>query len=153
RPGAARRRSDLMQQSVSPLVEAEGLRVWFPARRRLLQEREWIRAVDGIDLAVRRGETLAVGGGSGCGKTTFGRALVMLERPSAGAVRLDGTDLTSLRGRSLRAVRRRMQMVFQDPYASLDPRQRVGAIVGEPLRIRGVAPAARRARVAELLDL
>src|SRR5262249_16114927 len=87
-------------------------------------------------------------GESGCGKTTFGRALVMLERPSAGAVRLDGTDLTSLRGRRLRAVRRRMQMVFQDPYASLDPRQRVGAIVGEPLRIRGVPPAGGRGRGA-----
>ncbi|MFO1060921.1 MAG: ABC transporter ATP-binding protein [Dongiaceae bacterium] len=137
----------------TPLLEARDLKVWFPARRAAFAPRRWIRAVDGVSLAVMPGETLAVVGESGCGKTTLGRALVMLERPTGGEVVLEGTDLTGLGRRALRERRRRMQMVFQDPFGSLDPRQSVAAIVAEPLRIAGAPAAARRARVAELLEL
>ena len=135
------------------LLETRDLRVWFPAGGRGFGRREWVRAVDGVSLAVTAGETLAVVGESGCGKTTLGRALVMLQRPTGGTVAFDGVELTPLAGRALRDARRHLQIVFQDPYASLDPRQRVAAIVGEPLLVRGVAAAARQRRVAELLDL
>jgi oligopeptide/dipeptide ABC transporter ATP-binding protein len=136
-----------------PLLEARDLRVWFPRSRGFLRGQDWIRAVDGISLGVLAGETLAVVGESGCGKTTLGRALSLLQRPTGGSVEFADADLTRLRGRKLRAARRRLQMIFQDPYASLDPRQRVGAIVGEPLKIAGVSAAGRERRVAELLDL
>jgi oligopeptide transport system ATP-binding protein len=136
----------------APLLEARALSVWFPGRRRSLRQREWVRAVDGVSLAVMPGEVLALVGESGSGKTTLGRALVMLQRPTHGSVAYDGTDLAPLGGRALRG-RRRLQMVFQDPYASLDPRQRVTDIVAEPLRILGVNAAQRRRRAAELLDL
>jgi oligopeptide transport system ATP-binding protein len=112
-----------------------------------------VRAVDGVSLAVLPGETLGIVGESGCGKTTLGRALVLLNRPTGGTVEFAGRELTALRGGALRAARRRLQMIFQDPYASLDPRQAVEAIVGEPLRIAGVAATKRRQRVAELLDM
>jgi oligopeptide/dipeptide ABC transporter ATP-binding protein len=135
------------------ILVAHDLSVWFAARRRFLGERRWIRAVDGVSLAVQAGETLAVVGESGCGKTTLGRALVMLQRPSGGSVSFAGSELTGLSGKALRRARRHLQMVFQDPYASLDPRQTVANIIGEPLRIAGVAGAVRRRRVAELLDL
>jgi oligopeptide transport system ATP-binding protein len=154
--GAAIHRDDELRIGAAddaPLLEARDLSVWFPARRRMFQPRQWVRAVDGISLAVTRGETLAIVGESGCGKSTLGRALVMLERPTKGSVRFEGQDLTRLDKSELRDARRPMQMVFQDPYASLDPRQRVEAIIGEPLRIRGVEPAARRRRVRELLDI
>jgi oligopeptide transport system ATP-binding protein len=142
-----------MAVATDALLETRDLRVWFPARQRPFARREWIRAVDGVNLAVMPGETVAVVGESGCGKTTLGRALVMLQRPTGGAVAFAGVELTPLRGRALRDARRHLQVIFQDPYASLDPRQRVAAIVGEPLLIRGVAAAARRQRVAALLDL
>jgi oligopeptide/dipeptide ABC transporter ATP-binding protein len=136
-----------------PLLEARDLSVFFSARRQMLGRREWIRAVDGITLSVQPGETLAVVGESGCGKTTLGRALVMLQPPTAGQVTFAGIELSGLSGRALRQARRRLQMIFQDPYTSLDPRQRVEVIVGEPLRIAGVAAQARRRRVTELLEL
>jgi oligopeptide/dipeptide ABC transporter ATP-binding protein len=136
------------------ILAARNLSVWFPARRQsVFSKRRWVRAVDGISLAVLPGETLGVVGESGCGKTTLGRALVLLNRPTEGTVEFAGRELTSLSGRALRAARRRLQMIFQDPYASLDPRQAVEVIVGEPLRIAGIATAKRRQRVAELLDL
>jgi ABC-type oligopeptide transport system ATPase subunit len=135
------------------ILEARDLSVWFPARHRLFRKRQWIRAVDGVSLQVMPGETLGVVGESGCGKTTLGRALVMLHRPTGGEVTFAGRALTALRGKKLRGARRYIQMIFQDPYASLDPRQPVEDIVGEPLRIAGVAAASRRKRVAELLEL
>ncbi len=138
------------------LLEARGLvrryavdkGLWLGRRHR------FVHAVDGIDLAVRRGETLAVVGESGCGKSTLARLLVGLERPDRGSVRFDGIDLAGLGERALRPWRQRMQIVFQDPYASLHPRLTVGALVGEPLLVHRLGSAAqRRARVAELLQL
>src|SRR5208282_2620384 len=118
-----------MVTGVQPLLETRDLRVWFPARRRTFGRREWVRAVDGISIAVMPGDTLGIVGESGCGKTTFGRALVMLQRPTGGTVVFDGVELTGLHRRELRSARRHLQMIFQDPYASLDPRQRVDEIV------------------------
>jgi oligopeptide transport system ATP-binding protein len=136
-----------------PLLEARALKVWFPRSRGFLKGHDWVRAVDGISLGVSAGETLAVVGESGCGKTTLGRALSLLQRPTAGTVAFADAELTRLATGKLRAARRHLQMIFQDPYASLDPRQRVGAIIGEPLRIAGVGAAARKRRVAELLEV
>jgi oligopeptide/dipeptide ABC transporter ATP-binding protein len=145
-----------------PLLRVRGLRVHFPvyggiARRRIGA----VRAVDGVDLEIARGETLGLVGESGCGKSTAGRAILQLLRPTAGTVELDGVELTRLWrrrlgtwrwGRELRELRRRMQMIFQDPYASLDPRMTVEALVGEPLRAFRIAQGqALRARVQTLL--
>jgi oligopeptide/dipeptide ABC transporter ATP-binding protein len=132
------------------LLRAEGLQVHFPQRGG-----PPVRAVDGVDLEVRRGETLGLVGESGCGKSTLGLALLRLVEPTAGRIELDGTDVTALGRRELRALRRRVAMVFQDPYASLDPRQTIGRIVAEPLEVHGLHPGrtARRDRVDELLGL
>src|SRR5260370_28138318 len=151
--GRATEQEEPRTASGEPILEARALRVWFPTGRHLFGPRRWVRAVDGVSLKVMPGETLAVVGESGCGKTTLGRALVMLQRPTGGAVTVDGVALTGLGGKKLRDARRHLPIVFQDPYASLDPRQRVEAILAEPLRIRGVAATIRRRRVAELLDL
>ena len=143
-----------MTTESNAILAARDLSVWFSARRpSVFAKRRWVRAVDGISLTVMAGETLGIVGESGCGKTTLGRTLVLLTRPTSGHVEFAGRELTALSSRTLRAARRRLQMIFQDPYASLDPRQAVEAIVGEPLRIVGIAAAKRRQRVAELLDL
>jgi oligopeptide/dipeptide ABC transporter ATP-binding protein len=121
----------------------------FLGRRRAI-----IRAVDGVSFSIRRGETLGLVGESGCGKTTTGRAILQLERPTAGAVIFEGRDLTQLSDAELRPLRRRMQVIFQDPYSSLNPRMTIGQIVAEPLAVHGIVPdaAGREARVKELLD-
>src|SRR5262245_7666415 len=111
-----------------------------------------VQAVDDVSFDVRRGETLGLVGESGCGKTTVGRTMLQLYRPTAGLVVFDGVELTALRGEQLRRRRRDFQMIFQDPYASLDPRARVSDIVAEPLEVHALASgAARRERVLELL--
>ena len=136
------------------LLEVEDLAVWFPITEGIVLERHIgdVRAVDGVSFSVRRGETLGLVGESGCGKSTTGRAIVRLYKPTRGAIRFDGTDLAGLEGTELRKMRSRMQMVFQDPYASLDPRMNVSSIVSEPLEIHGVSnPKERRERVRELL--
>ncbi len=136
------------------LLEVTGLKVHFPVKKGVLLERTVgaVRAVDGVDLAVERGRTLGVVGESGCGKSTLGRAVLQLEPVTAGRVVFDGQDLGALRPAALRAMRRRMQMVFQDPLASLDPRQSVSSVLSEPLRTHG-EKGPHDARVRELLDL
>ena len=137
------------------LLRVEGLKVYFPIRQGIIIERHVgdVRAVDGISFAMTRGETLGLVGESGCGKSTTGRAIVRLYEPTAGRVLFDGVDITSLDRGGMRAMRRRMQMIFQDPYASLDPRMTAGGIIGEPLDIHNVgARGDRRERVRDLLS-
>src|SRR6516225_8816048 len=113
-----------MTTESNAILAARDLSVWFSARRpSVFAKRRWVRAVDGISLTVMAGETLGIVGESGCGKTTLGRTLVLLTRPTSGHVEFAGRELTALSSRTLRAARRRLQMIFQDPYASLDPRQ------------------------------
>lgn len=112
-----------------------------------------VKAVDGVSFNIRRGETLALVGESGCGKTTTGRMLVRLVDPDHGSIIFDGEDIATAKGQALRAARRRMQLVFQDPGSSFNPRMNVGDVIAEPMRLAGVPPAEQRARVAELLPL
>jgi oligopeptide/dipeptide ABC transporter ATP-binding protein len=139
-----------------PLLEVRDLAVHFPITTGLVIRRRVgdVRAVDSVSLSLRAGETLGLVGESGSGKSTLGRTVVALHRPTAGSVSFDGVDLATLAPRDLRRYRRRFQMIFQDPYASLDPRMSVGAIVAEPMRLLGVGTGAeRRARVRELLAM
>jgi len=138
------------------LLELDDVRVWFPIRSGIILDRHVgdVKAVDGVTLTVRRGETLGLVGESGCGKSTLGRAILRLYKPTSGRIVFDGRDITTVSDRDLRDVRRRMQMVFQDPYSSLNPRHSVGRIVGEPLRVHGVASGREiGTRVSELLDV
>ena len=127
----------------------------FPITRGFFQKQVGaVRAVDDISFEVKRGETLGLVGESGCGKSTTGRAILQLHRPTSGSVEFDGTDLTKLKGEDLRKMRRKMQMIFQDPYASLNPRMTVGEIIREPLIVHNVVTEAEGTeRVKELLDL
>jgi oligopeptide/dipeptide ABC transporter ATP-binding protein len=140
---------------MAPLLEVEGLTKHFAVRRGLLgRSTQLVRAVDAISFTIEAGRTLGLVGESGCGKTTTSRVILGLERPTAGAIRFDGRDVLAFDREGLRGYRRAVQAVFQDPYASLDPRMRVGTIVAEPLVINtDLDAAARRRRVAELLDL
>ncbi|MFB4319560.1 ABC transporter ATP-binding protein [Actinomadura sp. 21ATH] len=138
-----------------PVIEARGVSRTFHVPRNKAG-RNRLRALDGIDLTLGRGETLGLVGESGCGKSTLARVLLMLERPDAGTLRFDGRDPFTLKGKELLAWRRRVQMVFQDPFASLNPRMTAAEIIAEPWRThRDVQPTKkdRRARVRELLDL
>lgn len=136
------------------LLDVQHLRMWFPINRGIIIQRTvgYVKAVDGISFFVRRGETMGLVGESGCGKSTTGRAILQLYRPTSGEVYFDGHDLCKMRGEDLRRMRRRMQMIFQDPYASLNPRMTVGNIIGEPLEVHGIAQGReKRERVQELL--
>jgi len=139
----------------APLLEVRGLTKHFVASRSLFgAARSHVRAVDDLDLDLAPGETLGIVGESGCGKSTLGRLILRLIDPSAGTIRFKGRDVTGLAGADLRALRRDMQLVFQDPYASLNPRMTVADILAEPLALHGLVPAAdRAARVGELLRL
>jgi oligopeptide transport system ATP-binding protein len=138
---------------MTPLVETRGLTKHFPVGSGWPGRRQVVHAVNGVELAVRRGETLGVVGESGCGKSTLGRLILRLLEPTAGEIRFDGEDLLAMSGAALRRKRREMQIIFQDPFGSLNPRLRVGAIVGEGIRIHKLAPPAQiKPRVMELLE-
>ena len=141
---------------MTALLAVRDLAKHFPVRRGAFGlVSGHVRAVDGVDFDLAAGETLAIVGESGCGKSTVGRLVLRLIEPSAGSVRFEGEDLLALSDGDMRARRQHMQVIFQDPYASLNPRMTVGAMLGEPLMLHGLAKgeAARRARTAELLDL
>jgi oligopeptide/dipeptide ABC transporter ATP-binding protein len=136
------------------LIEARGVRKHFPMRAGGLGPAAVVRAVDGVDLGIRKGETLGLVGESGCGKSTLGRLFLRLIEPTGGAILHKGTDLTSLRRGALRVRRRDLQIIFQDPFGSLNPRKTVGAIIAEAYAIHGLGDRTERARwVAETLDL
>ena len=139
-----------------PLLQVRGLKVHFPIKQGVFFDRTvgHVRAVDGVDLAIDRGSTYGLVGESGCGKSTLGRAILRLEEPTAGEVIFDGTDVASLKGEPLRSMRQRMQMVFQDPLGSLDPRQNVESLLSEPLHAHGLGGgrAGIAAKVRTLLD-
>jgi oligopeptide transport system ATP-binding protein len=140
----------------TPLLEVVDLKKYFPIKSGLLVDRtvDYVRAVDGVSFSIMEGETLGLVGESGSGKSTTGYCILRLLEPTEGSVRFEGREVTELGREDLRRVRREMQIVFQDPYASLDPRMTVGDIVGEPLVVHGVGTRRDRgARVRELLDV
>ena len=134
------------------VLEVEDLKTYFPVRKGLLRRTVGqVHAVDGVSFAIGAGETLGLVGESGCGKTTVGRTVLRLIEPTAGTIRLGGRDITRLSRAELRPLRREMQIIFQDPFSSLNPRMRAGDIVGEPLKVHGTVPAReRRGRIAAL---
>ncbi len=137
-----------------PLLEVQNLRVHFPVKQGVFARvRGHVRAVDDVSLTVAAGETVGLVGESGCGKTTLGRAVIRLVEPTGGTIRFEGEDLTRLRGAALRAKRRHFQMIFQDPFSSLNPRLTVGESIGEALDLHRLTPTreARRQRIGELL--
>jgi oligopeptide transport system ATP-binding protein len=139
----------------APLLQVQNLRVHFPVRHGLFSRtREWVKAVDDVSFDIAAGETVGLVGESGCGKTTLGRAIVQLVQPTSGAVLFQGQDLATLKASELRSCRRGFQIIFQDPYASLNPRFTVADIIGEALDIHRLCEnaAARRTRIHELLE-
>jgi len=141
--------------SAVPLVDVRDLVKHFPIHGGILQRTiASVQAVDGVSFSIMRGETLGLVGESGCGKTTVGRVLLRLIEPTAGQILVDGKDIAKLSGAALKPYRRRMQIIFQDPYASLDPRTPIGDSIGEGLRIHGIGtPEERRAKVKRIMDL
>jgi len=139
--------------TAEPLVSVTDLKVWFPVSSGVMQRTTGhVHAVDGVDLEIKAGETVGLVGESGCGKSTLGRAVIRLLEPTGGGVFFKGEDITHIRGEHLRALRRDMAMIFQDPYASLDPRQTVGDIIGEPMDVHHLAKGKQRQeRIRELL--
>jgi oligopeptide/dipeptide ABC transporter ATP-binding protein len=138
------------------LLQVEGLQKHFPVTRGIIFQREVARvlAVDGVSFSIRKGETLGVVGESGCGKSTMARCVMRLLESTGGKIMFDGQDITRLKGNGLLKVRREMMMVFQDPYASLNPRKRVGSIIGEALEVHKMGTAAEiKKRVQDLLDV
>src|SRR5688500_8486787 len=137
------------------LVQVEHLTEYFPVIGGVLHRKVGeVKAVDDVSFTIRRGETLGLVGESGCGKTTVGRLLLRLIEPTSGTILFDGKDITAVRGAALKPYRRRMQIIFQDPYASLDPRTPIGDSIGEGLRIHGLGTSAeRRKKVSRIMDM
>ena len=137
------------------LIEVTDLQMHFPLRQGIILQKQVgaVRAVDGISFDVFEGETLGVVGETGCGKSTLARLICRLLPVTAGTIEFDGQDITNLKGNPLRLLRREIQMIFQDPYSSLNPRKRVGAIIGDPFDIHGIADGNdRKKRVQELME-
>tara|TARA_Y100000994_G_scaffold91979_1_gene75936 strand:+ start:5384 stop:6409 length:1026 start_codon:yes stop_codon:yes gene_type:complete len=139
------------------LLEVEDLQMYFPVTSGIVFQKKVadVKAVDGVSFTLKKGETLGLVGESGCGKTTAGRTILQLYKPTAGSIKFNGTELNGLKGNSLRAVRRDMQMIFQDPYGSLNPRMTCGDIVGEPLKVHKLTSSKSEynERVSELLSI
>jgi oligopeptide transport system ATP-binding protein len=138
------------------LVQIHDLQMHFPVTKGIILQRQVgaVKAVDGVSFNIKKGETLGLVGESGCGKSTTGRAILQLYRPTGGSVVFQGTDLTKLKGEEMRRMRRKVQMIFQDPYASLNPRMTVGDIIGEPIKVHNLRQGKEvRTRVQELLQL
>jgi oligopeptide transport system ATP-binding protein len=146
-----------MNAAAAPLVEVRDLKKYFPVTEGIVISRTVaeVKAVDGVSFDIQKGETLGLVGESGCGKTTTGRCLLRLEQPTAGRIVYDGVDMATLDRRGLSAVRQKIQVIFQDPYSSLNPRMKIGDIIAEPMRVHAIEPnsADRGKRVAELLTL
>jgi oligopeptide transport system ATP-binding protein len=145
------------QPGTAPLLEVRGLAMHFPITEGMVVSRKVgdVKAVDGIDFSIARGETLGLVGESGCGKTTTGRCILRLEKPTQGQILYDGKDISRLPQKELVGLRRRMQVIFQDPYSSLNPRMKVGDIIAEPIRVHRLEadPRRRRDKVRELLSV
>jgi oligopeptide transport system ATP-binding protein len=143
--------------SQHPLLEVRNLKMHFPVTEGVMVRKvvATVKAVDDVSFSLRAGETLGLVGESGCGKTTTGRCILQLERPTAGEIIFEGEDLAKLDRKGLIAKRERMQVIFQDPYSSLNPRMKVGSIIGEPIKVHGILPdrKQRQERVAELLSV
>ncbi len=143
-----------MSNENKSLVDVRGLKMYFPVGKSLLaKNRRWLKAVDDVSFTIGRGETFGLVGESGCGKTTVGRCLVRLYQPTAGSILFDGQDIAHTREKQLAPYRKRMQMIFQDPYASLNPRMTIASIIAEPLLKTGMSKAELNERVRELIDL
>jgi oligopeptide transport system ATP-binding protein len=145
------------QPGTTPLLEVRGLAMHFPITEGMVLSRKVgdVKAVDGVDFSIARGETLGLVGESGCGKTTTGRCILRLEKPTQGQILYDGKDISRLPQKELVGLRRRMQVIFQDPYSSLNPRMKVGDIIAEPIRVHRLEadPRRRRDKVRELLSV
>ncbi len=138
------------------LIEVKNLKMYFPVLEGILFQRPiaYVKAVDDLSFEIKKGETLGLVGESGCGKTTTGRCILQLEHPTAGDIVFEGVNLNDLDAKALSPVRQKIQVIFQDPYSSLNPRMKIGDIIGEPMKVHGIQPDAggRRKRVAELLS-